>query len=109
MNNYYVWITAAIIAVVTSALRFLPFLLFSDKGKTPQIIYKIGDVLPYAIMGMLVVYCLRNVSLTHVSGMVPPIVATLVTAISYVKKRNTLVSIILGTVCYMVLIRITML
>ena len=109
MNNYHVWITVAIIAAVTSAIRFLPFLLFSHKGKTPPIIDKLGEALPYAVMGMLVVYCLKDVSFSHVSGIVPPLAATLVTAISYVKKRNTLISILLGTVCYMVLIRITML
>ena len=105
MNNTYVWISVAIIALVTAAIRFLPFLVFSDKRKTPGFIERLGAVLPYAIMGMLVVYCLKDVDLTSMAGIVPPMVATLVTAVSYVIKRNTLISIILGTVCYMVLIQ----
>lgn len=106
MNNYHVWITVAIIAAVTAALRFLPFLVFSKNRKTPPIINRLGDALPYAIMGMLVVYCLKDVRITSAPSAVPTLIASLVVGITYVKKKNTLLSIVLGTVCYMVLIRI---
>ena len=53
----------AVMALVTMALRFLPFLIFNEDRETPPIITYLGKVLPYAIMGMLVVYCLKNVSL----------------------------------------------
>ena len=106
MNNYYVWISVAIISLVTAALRFWPFLIFSDKRKTPPFIERLGAVLPYAIMGMLVVYCLKDVDVTSVSGVVPPLIASLAVGASYVIKRNTLISIILGTVCYMVLVQV---
>ena len=106
MNDVYVWITVAIIALVTAATRFLPFIIFSDKRKTPQLVDKLGEALPYAIMGMLVVYCLRDVRLTSFGGSLPPIIASLVVGISYVIKKNTLLSIILGTACYMVLVQL---
>ena len=105
MNTYYVWITVAIIALVTAALRFLPFLVFSDKRKTPRIINKLGESLPYAIMGMLVVYCLKDVRLTSVAGFAPALISAIVVGISYVKMKNTLLSILLGTVCHMVLVQ----
>lgn len=106
MNDTYVWICVAIIAFVTAALRFLPFIIFSDKRKTPSFIERLGAVLPYAIMGMLVVYCLKDVDATSASGVVPPIIASAVVGVSYVIKRNTLISIILGTVCYMVMVQL---
>jgi len=53
MNNSYVWLAIAVIALVTAFLRFLPFILFNGKRKTPRIIDKLGKLLPNAIMGML--------------------------------------------------------
>lgn len=106
MNNTYVWMTVAIIVLVTAVLRFLPFLVFSDKRKTPPFIERLGSVLPYAIMGMLVVYCLKDIQLTSVSSIAPPVIASLAVGVSYVIKRNTLISIVLGTVCYMVLVQL---
>jgi len=105
MNDGYVWYAIAVTALVTAGLRFLPFLVFSGKRRTPKIIEKLGRVLPYAIMGMLVVYCLKGTSFTSASGFVPPLIACLVVGGLYVWKRNTLLSIIVGTVCYMMLVQ----
>jgi len=105
MNDGYVWYAIAVTALVTAGLRFLPFLVFSGKRRTPKIIEKLGRVLPYAIMGMLVVYCLKGTSFTSASGFVPPLIACLVVGGLYVWKRNTLLSIIAGTVCYMMLVQ----
>ena len=100
------WIAIAIIALVTALLRFLPFLIFSGKAKTPQIIERLGRLLPSAIMAMLVVYCLKGVSFSSVNGFLPELIASAVVAISYLIKRNTLVSIIIGTVVYMLLVQL---
>lgn len=95
----------AVIAAVTIALRFIPFLIFRGDQKTPEAITYLGKVLPYAIMGMLVVFCLKGVSLTSGSHGIPEAAACVLTALLYWWRRNTLLSIVGGTVCYMVLIQ----
>ena len=96
----------AVIALVTAGIRFLPFLIFNGKRQTPAFIERLGKVLPYAIMGMLVVYCLKNVSFTAVSSFLPSLISCLVVGILYVWKRNTLISIVAGTLCYMFLVQV---
>lgn len=105
MPDLHTWLTVAVIALVTILIRFLPFLIFRGNRKTPEIIEKLGRILPYAIMGMLVVYCLKGMSFTDISGFLPQIIACLVVGVLYVWKRNTLISIVCGTVCYMVLLQ----
>lgn len=99
-------ITIAICALGTMATRFLPFLLFSDKHPTPRYIQYLGKALPAAIFGMLVVYCLKNVDLLSGSHGVPELIAILVTAGLHLWKRNMLLSIAGGTVCYMLLVQL---
>ena len=106
MNDTYVWLTVAVIALVTAALRFLPFLLFGGKAKTPKILEKLGKLLPYAIMGMLVVYCLKDTSFTTLSGFRPALISSAVVVLLYVWRRNTLLSIISGTLLYMILVQL---
>ena len=106
MNDWYVWCTIAVIALVTALLRFLPFSIFSGNRKTPKIVEKLGRDLPYAIMGMLVVYCLKDLSFAGVSGFLPQLIACAVVVVLHVWRRNTLVSIIGGTVCYMVMVQL---
>ena len=95
----------AVIALVTMALRFLPFLIFRNR-KTPAYIAYLGRVLPYSIMGMLVVYCLRGVSFANLSGWLPALISCAVVVILHLWRRNTLLSIIGGTVCYMLLVQL---
>ncbi len=106
MADLHTWNMVGIIALVTAMLRFLPFVVFSGNRETPKIIEKLGRILPYAIMGMLVVYCLKGLSFSSISGFLPALIASLTVGILYVWKRNTLISIICGTVCYMVLIQL---
>ena len=106
MNDSYVWYVVAVIALVTAAIRFLPFMIFGNDRKTPKLIEKLGRVLPYAIMGMLVVYCLKGVSFTSIAGVAPSLIACLVVGGLYVWKRNTLVSIVAGTLCYMFIVQV---
>lgn len=94
------------IALVTALTRFLPFAVFNKNRKTPKIIEKLGKVLPCAIMGMLVVYCLKDTSFISMSSYLPALIASLTVGILYVIKRNTLISIIGGTMCYMLLVQV---
>lgn len=95
----------AIIALVTAALRFLPFLLLRGK-EIPKFISYLGTVLPYAIMGMLVVYCLRNISFASFNAFLPELLACSAVVAVHIWKRNTLLSILSGTVLYMVLVQL---
>ena len=92
--------------LVTAATRFIPFLIFGEKRKTPPIIEYLGTVLPCAIMGMLVVYCLKDVSFLKGSYSIPELIACVVVAALHVWKRNSLLSIGGGTVCYMLLVQL---
>lgn len=92
----------AVIAAVTMAIRFAPFVLF--RRNTPQAVLYLGTVLPYAIMGMLVVYCLKDVSLLSTPFGIPELLGCTCVAGLHVWKRNTLLSIGGGTVFYMLLI-----
>lgn len=96
----------AVVALVTIALRFLPFLIFSGRKTTPPFVAYLGRVLPYAIMGMLVVYCLRNTQLAAAPHGAPEIIATLAVAMLHLWKRNTLISIVGGTALYMLLVQL---
>jgi len=106
MNNTHAILTIAVCALVTAALRFLPFLIFGENRKTPPIIAYLGQVLPYAIMGMLVVYCLKDMSFVSAPFGIPEIIGCAVVAGLHVWKRNTLLSIGAGTVAYMLLVQL---
>lgn len=94
-----------IMAGVTFLLRALPFLIFSKK-KTPPFIEYLGKYLPYAIMGMLVVYCLKDVRpLAYPYGL-PELIAILIVALLHIWKRNTLLSIVCGVASYMILVQL---
>ena len=96
----------AVAVLVTMATRFLPFLIFGEKRKTPPIIEYLGKVLPCAIMGMLVVYCLKDVSFLSAPFGLPELIACGVVAALHMWKRNSLLSIGGGTVCYMLLVQL---
>ena len=96
----------AVVALVTVALRFLPFLIFGEDRKTPPVIAYLGKVLPYAIMGMLVVYCLKDVRLTAAPFGIPELIGCAIVAGLHVWKRNTLLSIGAGTLVYMLLVQL---
>ena len=96
----------AVAALVTIALRFLPFMIFGGGGRqTPAYSTYLGKVLPFAIMGMLVVFCLKGISLTSAPFGAPELIACVLTGLLHVWRRNTLLSIAGGTVFYMVLVQ----
>lgn len=95
----------AVAAAVTMILRFLPFVVFGRGKKTPSYITYLSSVLPYAIMGMLVVYCLKDVSITEAPHGLPELIAGSAVVGLHLWKKNTLLSITAGTVAYMLLIQ----
>ena len=105
MDKLHAAALVAVVAAVTIALRFAPFLLLRGR-ETPKFIAYLARVLPYAIMGMLVVYCLRGVSFAAVSGWIPQAISVALVVGLHIWKGNTLLSIIAGTACYMVLVQV---
>ena len=106
MFDIHAALLVAVIALVTMGIRFLPFLIFGGNRKTPKFISYLGQVLPFAIMGMLVVYCLRNISFTASPFGIPELISCALVVALHLWKKNTLLSIIGGTVCYMVLVQL---
>lgn len=104
-NTIHSLLIVSVIAVVTVILRFLPFWLFPEGKKTPEFINYLGRVLPYAVMGMLVVYCLKDADVTAYPFGMPHIIAGLLVVGLHVWKKNTLLSIGAGTLCYMALVQ----
>lgn len=106
MFDTHAAIVIAIASVVTMLIRSLPFLVFGGNKKRPAVIDYLADVLPYAIMGMLVVYCLKSVSLVTEPHGLPELIACVAVVLLHLWKRNTLLSIIAGTAVYMVLVQV---
>ena len=93
------------VAATTFATRLVPFLLFPKGKEIPGIIQYLGRVLTPAVIGMLVIYCLKSVTLISAPHGIPELIAVAVTAGLHVWKRNNLLSIGVGTALYMFLIQ----
>ena len=98
-------ITAAAILLGTLATRFAPFVLLPKNRPVPRLVESLGGTLPYAAMGLLVVYCLKDVAWLSGTHGAPELISIALTAGLHVWRRNTLVSIAAGTVCYMLLVQ----
>lgn len=98
-------ITISLCVITTMATRFLPFFIFSSKEPTPKYIRYLGAALPSAIFGMLIVYCLKNVSIFEGSHGIPEFISILATALLHLWKKQMLISIAGGTIFYMILIQ----
>ena len=88
-----------VMTLVTMATRFLPFLIFGENRKTPPLITYLGKVLPCAVMGLLVVYCLKDTSFLSAPFGLPELIGIAIVALLHLWKRNSLLSIGAGTVC----------
>ena len=106
MTTFQMGLTVAVCTAATMLTRFLPFLIFSSKDQQPpEVVQYLGRVLPAAIFGMLIVYCLKGVSLTSGSHGIPEAIAIGVTVALHKWKHQTLVSIAGGTLCYVLLVQ----
>lgn len=94
-----------IITATTVLTRALPFLLFPSNKETPRYITYLGKVIPFAMIGMLVIYCLKNVSFVTAPFGLPEIIAIAVITTLHLWKGNTLLSIGAGTATYMLLVQ----
>jgi len=99
-------ITIALCALGTMLTRFLPFIIFSDKRTAPKFVQYLGKALPAACFGMLVVYCLKGVSITGGSHGLPEAIALLITIGLHLWRRQMLISIAAGTISYMLLVQL---
>ena len=104
-NTMYPIAVIGVIAVVTWVLRAFPFLLFGNRP-LPKVIRYLGKALPPAIMTVLVIYCLRDTSFSQSPFGIPELAACALVVILQVVRKNMYLSIIAGTVCYMILIRV---
>lgn len=103
MHNFIMIVVCTLVTMLT---RFLPFLIFNEHRKTPEIVLYLGKVLPCAIMGMLVVYCLKDTVFFSAPFGIPELLGIAAVALLHIWKRNSLLSIGVGTVFYMVLVQL---
>lgn len=94
------------IAITTFITRVIPFILFPDNKETPKFIKYLGQVLPYSVIGMLVIYCIKDVSLTDTPFGLPELSSILAIALLHKWKKSTLLSIAGGTILYMAIVQV---
>ncbi|MCU6748515.1 MULTISPECIES: branched-chain amino acid transporter permease [Lachnospiraceae] len=95
-----------VVSVTTFCTRVVPFLVFPKGKKIPAVVEYLGKVLTPAVIGMLVVYCLKDTAIAASPHGVPEAAAVLTVAVLHIWKRNNLLSIGVGTVLYMFLIQV---
>lgn len=98
-------ITIAMVVLGTMLTRFLPFALFPAGRETPKYIQYLGKVLPGAVFGLLIIYCLKNVSIFTGSRGIPEVISIVLVVGLHLWKRQMLLSIAGGTICYMLLVQ----
>lgn len=106
MTSWQAAIMVAIFALTTLCIRALAFVAFPVGRPTPRYIVYLGRVLPYAITTMLVVYCLKNVSLVAAPHGIPELIGVVIVASLFLAFKNSLLAIAAGTVAYMVLVQV---
>ena len=105
MTSTQLVITIAVIALGTVLTRFLPFWVFPAGKPTPKYISFLGKALPGAVFGLLVIYCLKNVSILTGSHGLPELIAIVIVVLLHLWKRQMLLSIAAGTIAYMLLVQ----
>lgn len=106
MSNERAVLVIALVALITFFLRACPFIIFGKKRRMPDRLVRLGQLLPSAIMAVLVIYCLKDVNSSWMGVGVPKITGVIVTAVCYKLSHSTLPSICVGTASYMILIRL---
>lgn len=106
MSDIQFIILVLVLALATFLTRYLPFIVFNGKGQIPKFIEVLGNILPCLIMAFLVFYSFKDLDFTSFASVMPAIVASASVVGVQLWKKNTIVSILVGTVVYMILIRI---
>ena len=105
MRPWYILLAIVMSALITFGLRALPFVLFRVGRSMPEWMQRLGQILPSAIMAVLIVYCLKGAKSNPIGIGIPGIIAVAVVVASYKRKHNTFISIIVGTAAYMIMSR----
>lgn len=105
MSSLQILITVGLVVLGTITTRAISFLLFPNPEKTPDFVKYLGKVLPYAVMGLLVVFSYKGLSIENFRGTAFQLIATIIVVGLQIYKRNMLLSIGVGTVVYMVLVQ----
>lgn len=95
----------SVISLGTILTRVLPFILFPENREIPKYIKYLADILPFTIIGMLVVYCLKNITILHAPFALPEILAIALISVLHIWKKNTLLSIGGGALFYMIMVQ----
>lgn len=106
MITTHTYLAIAVIAIVTALLRSLPALLFAKAERTPRFIIRLGQDLPKAAIGMLVVYCLKDLNFASLQGWLPVTLACVIAVVSYAIKKSSLFSVLLSTAFYMLVMNL---
>lgn len=99
-------LTILMVVLGTMSTRFLPFFVFRSDSSTPKYIRTLGKILPSAALGMLAVYGFKDISFVSANHGIPEMLSLGLIIILHCKKRNMLLSIAAGTICYMVLVQL---
>lgn len=99
-------IIIVLVAIFTMLTRFLPFMIFKANSKIPSFLEYVQSVLPFAIFGLLVIYCLKDINVLSYSYGIPELLGIVIVIVLYLSTKNTLISIFVSTILYMILVQI---
>lgn len=105
MSDKHAMIVILVMGFVTLMTRILPVLIFGRGERVPDYILYLGKVVPYTAMGLLIVYCLKDVPVRETPHGIPELIALAVVSGTYLWKRNSIFSVVIGTVLYMLLVQ----
>ena len=106
MTDYrHAMIVIAVMGLAVLSTRIVPVLIFGRGERVPEFILYLGRVVPYTAMGLLIVYCLRDVPVMDAPHGLPEIISLAVVTVTYIWKRNTILSVVIGTALYMFLVQ----
>ena len=107
MTDYrHAMIIILVMGLMTFATRIVPVLIFGRGEKVPDYILYLGKVVPFTAMGLLIIYCLKDVPVLEAPHALPEIISLIIVSLSYLWKRNTIFSVVIGTVIYMLLVQL---
>ena len=105
-NPKHALLIIIVMGFATLATRLLPVLIFGNGKKVPEYILYLGKVVPYTAMGLLIVYCLKDVSVFEAPHAIPEVIALAIVSGSYLWKRNSILSVVIGTLSYMLIVQL---
>ena len=105
-ESMHAMVILLVMGLVTLATRIVPVLIFGRGKKVPDYILYLGKVVPYTAMGLLIVYCLKDVSMVEAPHGIPELIALVLVSGTYLWKRNTILSVVVGTAAYMAMVQL---